>query len=131
MENLDGRGREWQRHEVYTWDPAREPRRGAFHSLYVGDLDGDGDWDIFSCEMEGVPGDSPPRYFIWENLDGRGGAWREHVILDANLGGHAAVVGDLGGSGRKDILAKPWNPRPDNAVGGKMHIVYLENLGLL
>lgn len=128
MENLD-RGRAWRRHEVYTWDPAREPRRGAFHSLYVGDLDGDGDWDIFSCEMEGVPGAGAPRYYIWENVDGRGEEWREHVILDANLGGHAAVVGDLFGSGRLDIIAKPWNPRPDNAVGGQMHITLLENMG--
>jgi hypothetical protein len=127
MENLD-RGRAWQRHEVYTWDPAREPRRGAYHSLYVGDLDGDGDWDIFSCEMEGVPGEDAPRYFIWENVDGRGQTWREHVILDVNLGGHAAVVGDISGKGRPDIIAKPWNPRPDNALSGKMHILFLENV---
>jgi hypothetical protein len=130
MENLDGRGRAWQRHEIYNWDPQREPRRGAYHSLYVGDLDGDGDWDIFSCEMEGVPGDGPPRYYIWENLDGKGGAWREHVILDANLGGHAAVIGDVTGNGLPDIIAKPWSPRPDNALGGKMHISFLENMGL-
>jgi len=130
MENVDGLGRAWQRHEVYTWDPAREPRRGAYHSLYVGDLDGDGDWDILSCEMEGVPGEDAPRYYIWENVDGKGGQWREHVILDVNLGGHAAVVGDVTGNGLLDVIAKPWIPRPDNALGGKMFVVFLENLGL-
>jgi hypothetical protein len=130
MENVDGQGRAWLRHEVYTWDPAREPRRGAYHSLCVADLDADGDLDIFSCEMEGVPGDGPPRYYIWENVDGRGEQWREHVILDVNLGGHAAVMGDVTGSGLADIIAKPWNPRKDNAVGGKMFILFLENLGL-
>jgi len=129
MENVDGLGRAWQRHEVYNWDPAREPRRGAYHSLYVGDLDGDGDWDILSCEMEGVPGEEAPRYYIWENLDGKGGQWREHVILDVNLGGHAAVVGDVTGNGLPDVIAKPWIPRPDNALGGKMFVVFLENLG--
>ena len=129
MENVDGLGRAWQRHEVYNWDPAREPRRGAYHSLYVGDLDGDGDWDILSCEMEGVPGEEAPRYYIWENLDGKGNQWREHVILDVNLGGHAAVVGDVTGNGLPDVIAKPWIPRPDNALGGKMFVVFLENLG--
>ena len=87
MENLDGRGRSWRRHGIYVPDLVREPRRGAFHSLYVGDLDGDGDLDVLTAEMEGVPGDAPPRYYIWENVDGKGGAWREHVIFDGNLGG--------------------------------------------
>jgi hypothetical protein len=129
MENLDGQGLSWARHEIYTWDPEAEPRRGAYHSLYVGDFDGDGDLDVFSCEMEGVPGERPPRYYIWENLDGRGGAWREHVILDANLGGHASKVGDVTGNGRLDILSKPWEARPENAVGGKLFVVFLENVG--
>jgi hypothetical protein len=128
MENVDGEGRTWVNHDIYVWDPDERPRRGAFHSLYVGDLDGDGDYDVFSCEMEGVPGDAPPRYYVWENVDGKGAAWREHVILDANLGGHAAVVGDVTGNGLPDIIAKPWRPRPDNAVGGKIFVVFLENV---
>lgn len=128
MENLDGEGRSWQRHNIYTWNPDVEPRRGAYHSLYVGDLDGDGDFDVLSCEMEGVGGDAPPRYYIWENVDGKGATWREHVILDANLGGHALVAGDVTGNGLLDIVAKPWNPRPDNAVGGTFFVVFLENV---
>jgi hypothetical protein len=125
MENCDGGGRHWERHDVPNGD---DVRRGAYHSLFVGDLDGDGDWDIFSCEMEAVPGDRPPRWYIWENLDGKGERWREHVVLDANLGGHDAVVGDITGNGLPDILAKPWSPRQNNAVGGKMFIVFLENV---
>ena len=93
-----------------------------------GDLDRDGDLDIFSCEMEAVGGERPPRYYIWENLDGNGDAWQEHVILDVNLGGHDAVVGDVTGNGLPDILAKPWRPQPNNALGGKMFIVFLENV---
>ncbi len=128
MENVDGVGRAWVRHDIYVWNPDEEPRRGALHSLYVGDLDGDGDFDVFSCEMEGVGGEAQPRYYIWENVDGKGGAWQEHVILDVHLGGHAAVVGDVTGNGLPDISATPSTPREETAAGGKIFLVLLENV---
>ena len=125
MENADGDGRRWVRHEIAG---SVTPRRGPYHALQVGDLDGDGDQDVFSCEMEGIPGDEPPRWYIWENVDGRGQQWREHVILDVNLGGHEAMVGDVTGNGKPDILGKPWAASENNAVGGRMFVVFLENL---
>jgi len=128
MENVDGRGDHWRRHCIYVRDPETEPRRGAYHSLYCGDLDGDGDVDVLSCEMEAVGGEQPPRWYIWENLDGQGLLWQEHVILDANLGGHAAVVGDMTGNGLLDVVSKPWRAQPSNAVAGKTYVCFLENV---
>lgn len=125
MENLDGKGTRWRRHDVPLGD---DVRRGAFHSLQVADFTGNGRLDIFSAEMEAVRGRGRPRWFIWENLDGRGTQWHEHVILDANLGGHEAVVGDVTGNGRLDIIGKPWRPHAQNAVGGKPFVVFLENI---
>jgi hypothetical protein len=125
MQNLDGRGRQWKRHDLPHAD---DDPRGAYHSLIVRDFDGDGDLDIFSCEMEWVRGQRTPRWFIWENLDRVGMSWREHVILDANLGGHEAVCADFDGDGQIDIIAKPWTAHPENALGGKMHVDWLRSL---
>jgi hypothetical protein len=49
--------------------------------------------------------------------------------VDANLGEHAAVLGDLTGNGLPDIIAKPWHPRSDNAASGRMPGLFLEDLG--
>ncbi|MCJ7738100.1 MAG: VCBS repeat-containing protein, partial [Anaerolineae bacterium] len=118
----------WARHNIFNPATAGGPRRGAFHSLIVADMDGDGDIDVVTAEMEGVPGDCPPRTYIYENVDGRGITWREHVILDAGLGCHALVAGDVTGNGKLDILGKPWRASPDNAVDGSMFVVFLENV---
>ena len=125
MENLDGRGQRWQRHEIHD---GQNPRGGALHSLEVMDFDGDGDWDVFSAEMEFVRGERSPRWSIWENVDGRGGQWRQHVLLDENLGGHEVVVGDVQGNGRPDMIGKPWAPHSGNAANGNMFVVFLENI---
>lgn len=125
MENVDGKGLDWKRHVLPQSD---EDDRGAYHTLCVADFDNDGDLDIFSCEMEAVAGDRLPRWFIWENSDGKGEQFIEHIILDCGLGGHEAVVGDITGNGKLDICGKLWAPRMDNAIGGKMHVDFLENI---
>lgn len=105
--------------------------RGSFHSLVLADFDGDGDQDIFTVEQEDpsiLPQGAGPRWYIWENLDGRGGAFAERVILDARLGGHDARVGDVDNDGDLDICAKIWKRWPDNANRGVEHAIFLENI---
>jgi hypothetical protein len=125
VENVDGKGLSWKKHVLPHND---DSPRGAYHSLAVMDFDGDGDLDIFSCEMEGVSGPRPPRWFIWENVDGKGARFVENVIFDGGLGGHEAVVADVDNDGDPDICSKLWSPRSDNANGGRNHADYLENL---
>jgi hypothetical protein len=127
MQNLDGKGLQWRRHDLPHSD---EDPRGPYHSLIVRDFDGDDDLDIFSCEMEWIRGRREPRWYIWENVDGHGKSWKEHVILNSNLGGHEAVCGDFDGDGRIEIIAKPWTAHPANALGGKFHVDWLRRSGL-
>lgn len=105
--------------------------RGSFHSLGVADFDGDSDPDIFTVEQEDdtiLPSGSNPRWYIWENLDGRGGSFAERVIFDGTLGGHDAYIGDVDGDGDIDICSKIWKRWADNVNGGKEHADFLENL---
>src|SRR3954466_6940640 len=72
LENIDAKAGQWKVHALAASDPGP---RGAYHSLAVADFDGDGDVDIFTVEMEGIPGVKPPRWFIWENVDGKGASF--------------------------------------------------------
>jgi hypothetical protein len=124
LENVDGTGQNWRVHPLPKGD---EAVRGAYHSLAVADFNNDGALDIFTVEMEWIRGERQPRWFIWENVDGRGAHFVERVILDKGLGGHEAVVGDVTGNGAPDICSKLWRPRPDNANEGRNHADFLRN----
>lgn len=76
-----------------------------FHSLILADFDGDGDKDFFSCGSGGSVG--AKHWYVWENLDGRGWTFQEHVIWkDAARSGHESVAFDMDGDGDLDILSK-------------------------
>lgn len=113
FENRDGKGGAWQRQAIADG-------KGDLHSLAVADFDNDGDADVFSGEGPlGFSGpDGKRRWFIWENLDGRGGAWRERIIFEGPRC-HEAVAADVDDDGDIDIGSKPWD--------GDLH-VYLRNL---
>jgi hypothetical protein len=120
----DPRAERWITHRLPKTDTAA---RGAYHCLHVGDFNGDGGPDVFSAEMEAFHGDLPPRWFVWENVDGTG-KFCERVVLDANLGAHEAVCGDVDADGDLDICSKVWQPIESNANGGRNHFDFLENL---
>lgn len=61
-----------------------------------------------------------------EEDDGR---WSRHVLLDANLGTHEAVVADFDGDGRLDIAGKVWRANAVNGCGGRNHVDVLWNRG--
>lgn len=108
-ENIDGKGGLWKRHII------AEKTGQDLHSLAVADFDNDGDMDVFSGGGPMTKGTH--RWYIWENIDGKGGRWKQHEILHGKRC-HEAKAGDVDGDGDIDICSKPWR--------GSEH-VYLRN----
>jgi len=101
----------------------------ALHSLQIADLNGDGLLEIFTAEMENNKTDgvnSKPR---WWCLAREGATWSSHVLLDANLGTHSAVIADYDGDGRLDIVGKLWRANAVNGNEGRLHVDCLWNRG--
>jgi hypothetical protein len=89
------------------------------HSLQVGDLDCDGNLDIFVAEMakwteSKQEPDNPMAQALIFYGDGQGHF--KKTVFQTGMGFHEARVADLNGDGKPDILSKPYNwetPRLD------------------
>jgi hypothetical protein len=99
------------------------------HTLEIGDIDGDGNLDIFTAEMakwsEKKNEPDNPSAGSWILLGDGKGIFRT-TVFRTGFGFHEARLADLDGDGALDILSKPYNweaPRLDvwlnNGTGSK------------
>lgn len=90
-ENIDGSGTTWTEHTVDgTFDGAR--------SVYAADVDGDNDLDVVGGAFNAND------VSWWENLDGSGTSWTEHLVDGAFAGVRSIYPVDLDGDADMDIL---------------------------
>ena len=95
-ENLDGSGTSWTE---YTVDGDFD---GAW-SVYSADVNGDGYMDILGAAM----GLSDITW--WENLDGSGTSWTEHIV-DGDFNTACSVCAmDVNGDGYIDVIGAAYN----------------------
>ncbi len=77
-------------------------------SLDVRDMDGDGDRDVIVGEHN-YKEPAKARLLMFENLDGKGRSWKEHVVWTGDEHHDGAVVVDIDGDGDLDILSIGWS----------------------
>jgi len=105
-ENFDGDGTIWTEHVV------DEDFDGA-NSIEAGDIDGDGDLDLLGTASIG------DEVTWWENTDGQGTNWIEHLVDDTINSPRSAQAVDLDGDGDLDVVG---------AVSTDDDIIWWENL---
>lgn len=104
--------------------PFPGPNAGRRGSGGIGDIDGDGDIDVFSEESEWNA--TRARWFVWENMDGKGGSFQRRTILE-KPGAPNAIAADMDDDGDFDIMNKEFDPQPWNLLQGGQHADFAEN----
>lgn len=105
------KAKKWRYHGI-----SKEHTGQDFHSLAVADFDNDGDMDVFSGG--GPLSSNKIEMYIWENKNGDGSQWKEHLLFTGKMC-HEAVAADVDGDGDIDLCTKPWK-------GDNLHL-FLEN----
>jgi len=91
--NNDGVGGSWTTHTV-DGTPV-----GGYFSARGADMDGDSDTDIVAAAW------NANTVVWWENTDGSGSAWTEHIVSDAASSVRSVYPVDLDGDGDLDLVA--------------------------
>jgi len=91
FENTMGDGSSWTTHIV-------DASFGQAHHVYAADVDGDGDADIIGAAF------ADDDLTWWENINGDGGTWTEHILNGDFDGARAVYAADVDGDGDMDIL---------------------------
>ena len=98
-ENTDGTGTVWTKHIVDTYFLCA-------YSVYAEDVDGDGDIDVLGAASSTT--DSLANIALWENTDGTGTVWTEHVVDNSFDGAHSVYATDVDGDGDIDVLGAAY-----------------------
>ncbi|MCW5982763.1 MAG: VCBS repeat-containing protein [Bryobacteraceae bacterium] len=77
-------------------------------SLSVADMDGDGDLDVAVGEHN-YKAPATAKLIVFENLDGKGGQWRPHVVYTGDEHHDGAIIVDIDGDGDRDIISIGWS----------------------
>ncbi len=102
LDHSEGEGRvSWFENPSWTEHVIESESLQGAHSLEVADFDGDSDLDVFVAEMNTGGG----RVMVYENL-GKAESWNRNIIT--STGTHNAVVKDMNGDGKPDIIGKNY-----------------------
>lgn len=102
---------EWQRNVL-------DDSFAGGHAVHWGDFDGDNDEDLIAGHRDKSPKSATVGLYAYENTGD--GAWKRHAVDEGGMATEDAIVADMNGDGKPDIVA-----------GGRAthNIKYYENLG--